>query len=399
MPDKIGGIEIEVSASPDAERKMAVAGKKSGEAWTKTFIASVNNGVEKASSTTFGKHLFGNRTYNIQNQATGYQGGILSGAASSMNKESLIKLGIIAGGIGAAVGILAEMSPALKKQLGMFGSAMTLFFRPFGDMLATLLRPALIWLIKMGVLWYQTFGSKTAQAAMKAGWDLFTNPLGTALDLSNYLRKALMDPKTWDAIQKDAASTWEAIRVKVGEVASIVWNYWTWIDNKASEIWNGAVNTIKNIWGGLAGIITTPLQKVVDFVNGITWPSWLGGGGGSSGGGGGGSNTGPWFGGSTNADTLASIGLPTPLSERNNQIFGDPNPFNQYAEGGIAWNPQIASIAENGPEAIIPLSKLKGGGTTVNIEVNIQATDKTQIINEVTRKLSMELQRRLSVYG
>jgi hypothetical protein len=43
--------------------------------------------------------------------------------------------------------------------------------------------------------------------------------------------------------------------------------------------------------------------------------------------------------------------------------------YHQYAEGGIAWSPQIASIAENEPELITPLSKLgtMGGKVTVNV--------------------------------
>jgi len=43
--------------------------------------------------------------------------------------------------------------------------------------------------------------------------------------------------------------------------------------------------------------------------------------------------------------------------------------YHQYAEGGVAWRPQMASLAENEPELITPFSKLGslGGNTTVNI--------------------------------
>ncbi len=39
----------------------------------------------------------------------------------------------------------------------------------------------------------------------------------------------------------------------------------------------------------------------------------------------------------------------------------------KYAEGGIAWNPQIAMVAEKGPELITPLSKLGSGKTTIRL--------------------------------
>jgi hypothetical protein len=45
--------------------------------------------------------------------------------------------------------------------------------------------------------------------------------------------------------------------------------------------------------------------------------------------------------------------------------------YGGYASGGIAWSPQVARLAENGPEAIIPLSQMNnGGGHTFNISIN-----------------------------
>ena len=61
------------------------------------------------------------------------------------------KLGIVGAAIGAAVGLLAKSSPYLKGILSIFSRAFMIFFRPFGDFLATLLRPLAVLLMKMAV--------------------------------------------------------------------------------------------------------------------------------------------------------------------------------------------------------------------------------------------------------
>ncbi len=391
--DVVANVRVKVEAEVD-EQKTDAAGKKAGQKWADSFVKSIKDRVDKSADTPLGKTLFGSQTYNIRNQPMGYQGGILSGAANSINTGMLLKLGMIAAGVGVVVDLLAKASPALQKEMGMFESAMKLFFRPFGDMLATLLRPALIWLIKMGVLWYQLFKNPTNKAALTAIFD----PIVFGAQMASLLTKVLTDPKTWDDIGTTLNKAWDKIRVSAGDVAQIVYNYWTWIDNKATEIWGGIKTTIKTIWDGLASIITTPLQKIVDFVNGITWPSWLGGESGNGGGGGGGGSSSGYYMTPENPNNYDWGSVPS----GSGGYFGGGEQtidVQAFAGGGIVTQPQLAMVGESGPEAIIPLSKLKGGGTTVNIDISIQAMDKTQIINEVTRELSMELRRRLSVYG
>jgi hypothetical protein len=62
-----------------------------------------------------------------------------------------------------------------------------------------------------------------------------------------------------------------------------------------------------------------------------------------------------------------------------NQISSPPK---AYAEGGIAWTPQLATVAEKGPELITPLSKI---GEMGNVEFHLhndgspmEITNKTQ---------------------
>ena len=77
------------------------------------------------------------------------------------------KLGLLGAAVTAAVGLLAKSSPYLKGILSLFGRAFTIFFRPFGDFLATLLRPLAILMMKMAVAflkWTRPITGKVREA-------------------------------------------------------------------------------------------------------------------------------------------------------------------------------------------------------------------------------------------
>ncbi len=100
-------------------------------------------------------------------------GGTKSGGGASMLgvtkglKGVATKMGIVGAAIAATVGILAKASPYLKGILSIFGRAFMIFFRPFGDFLATLLRPMAILLMKMAVAflkWMRPLGASAREA-------------------------------------------------------------------------------------------------------------------------------------------------------------------------------------------------------------------------------------------
>jgi len=77
-------------------------------------------------------------------------------------KLGLGKLALISGGVLALVGIMKKMnrkllesSPYLKGVFSMFKRASIHFFRPFGDFLATLLKPLAILLLRASARWLQ----------------------------------------------------------------------------------------------------------------------------------------------------------------------------------------------------------------------------------------------------
>jgi hypothetical protein len=55
------------------------------------------------------------------------------------------------------------------------------------------------------------------------------------------------------------------------------------------------------------------------------------------------------------------------------------------AQGGIVTSPTLAMIAEAGPEAVIPLSKMGGMGGGTNITVNVQGADPNAVVAALQR--------------
>ena len=62
-----------------------------------------------------------------------------------------------------------------------------------------------------------------------------------------------------------------------------------------------------------------------------------------------------------------------------------------FANGGIVTSPTLGMVGEAGPEAVIPLSKMGGMGTTINIVVNGDVTGE-DLIDRVGDALTQKLQ-------
>lgn len=63
---------------------------------------------------------------------------------------------------------LKEASPALQAVSSMFEQSIRLFFKPFGDFLAMLLRPLAVWLLRIAVKWYKWLSGMTEEQKKKA---------------------------------------------------------------------------------------------------------------------------------------------------------------------------------------------------------------------------------------
>ncbi len=136
-------VPITLKSGREGEKIGTQIGEKIAEQLKKTF-KSINIGGPKAG---------------------GDSAGVL-GIAKGL-KGVATKLGIVGAAIAATVKLLAKASPYLKGILSIFGRAFLIFFRPFGDFLATLLKPMAILLMKMAVAflkWTKPFLAGTREA-------------------------------------------------------------------------------------------------------------------------------------------------------------------------------------------------------------------------------------------
>jgi hypothetical protein len=90
--------------------------------------------------------------------------------------------------------------------------------------------------------------------------------------------------------------------------------------------------------------------------------------------------------------------VPAPVTGSSAPAFKFENPFGltipAFATGGIVTGPTLGLIGEAGPEAVIPLKRAGGMGTTINLTVNAgMGADGTQVGEQIVSALR-QYQRR-----
>jgi len=104
--------------------------------------------------------------------------GFLSGLATSGGMMKVALGGAVALGMASALGSVArrleQASPALQQTNELFGSAMNMFFRPFGRFLSTLLRPMAMGLLMFSRDWVELTQEEGLSVAIasEAGFDV-----------------------------------------------------------------------------------------------------------------------------------------------------------------------------------------------------------------------------------
>jgi hypothetical protein len=167
----------------------------------------------------------------------------------------------IAGGIGA--GLLTQMSAAsgrLQATLGMFGTAMDLFFKPFGDFLGATFRPMAKDLISFAQDFNEIADSEGLSVAVTSmGQDIITSIAGQIGESAVNLATGKWDAK--DIITL-TASTWAA--AKIISIGASVWGAGSLMSITAGS-W-GAGSLI-----GLAGMATFKAGAIIALTGTITY--------------------------------------------------------------------------------------------------------------------------------
>ena len=161
------------------------------------------------------------------------------------------KLGALGVAIAATAGILVKSSPYLKGILDIFGRAFMIFFRPFGDFLATLLRPFAIMMMKMAVAflkWTRT----PAVEKVKEGLSQSLLPQGKR-GLFGVLGAIVSDwfkALDFSKLKEFPGWLWD----KIKGIWSWRWDFGTWLWSKVTSIWSWKWDFGKWLWNKVTSI-------------------------------------------------------------------------------------------------------------------------------------------------
>ena len=128
------------------------------------------------------------------------------------------------------------------------------------------------------------------------------------------------------------------------------------IKDTVMAVFSGIYNSIRTTMGFIADVITAPFKAAFKAV------AWL------------------W----NNTIGKLSFRVPGWVPGIGGKGFDVPD-IPMLAQGGIVTSPTLAMIAESGPEAVIPLSKMGGMGGGANITVNVQGADPNAVVAALQR--------------
>ena len=184
--------------------------------------------------------------------------------------------------------------------------------------------------------------------------------------------------KNWDSIVIFFKGAWETLKTVFS--SGFEWIK-TYVIDPFMVVWNGMVDGIRNAINTVRGLFGQSTSTPSTGGRGST--QVIGGG----------------------PDPSPDWSVPTPVTVPVDSgkyvppvgvYQGPPRAGYEYATGGIAYNPQIASLAENGPEMVLPLSKLSSlEKATVNRLANIIVElDGRAILKAIGQPLADEIRIR-----
>ena len=283
----------------------------------------------------------------------------------------IIVLGHLATGIGAIIKLLPMLGAAFKVALGPIGIIIT----------------AIGAAIAIGIALYKNWDKVKAflikiwnaiKKAAKAVWD------GIKAIIVGYWKAVWTITKTiwttianvvkiiWNGIKTAARVVWNGIKTviltPIKALKNLLKTAWNSIKNGAKEIWEAIKTKAKKAWEKIRDAIVAPIQEAKDAVKKIVdkIKELLNFGGGKK------------------------VKLPS--------VKGKLPSVSWNAKGGIFDSPSIIGVGEAGPEAVIPLSKLKtmlgnaGNGAVITNNITINgAEDPEQYAARLARQIKLQL--------
>lgn len=267
--------------------------------------------------------------------------------------EAITNIAGLFGLFGAGATAAGAAASGAAGGVGLLGGALSIITGPIGIAVA-----AIASLIAIGVLLYKNWDTIKQYAN-----NLWNGLKETFSNIGSHIKQ------TWDNVKNWTSQTWNNIKSNVQSayenIRGGISNAWDNIKQKTSEVWGTIKQKIDENGGGIKGIILTygqeyrnVWQSVWDTLNNIT----------------GGKLNDIW-------NKIISIGssikqsltdmfhfqiphIPLPHFSISGSFSLNPPSVphlnvNWYGEGGIFNSPSIIGVGEAGPEAVIPISKLK----------------------------------------
>ena len=397
---------------------ITVKGGREGDKIGKQIGEKIANALNKSlKSVGFGK---------TQSSASPSGGGSgFLGMSKGLSKVAT-KLTVVAGLVAVTIGILKKSSAYLSGVLSIFGRAFLMFFRPFGDFLATLLRPLAIMLMKAAVSWLKftrtttgkaVVGGMTGAAIGAAAGSVIPGVgtavgaiVGGAIGIINALFPGFLTEMAKFSL---AGWLWDKIKgIWTGEIDFTGWlwgkiqSMWTgiidftaWLWGKIQSMWTGTIDLSGWIWGKIQSMWTGTWNALTWFKDRVKslWGGGSGRSGGSSSGGGGGSYYTPVSGGangSSGGGTNYPAGFIGPIrpGDTRGGIGGYQTGSKFVGETGLA-------MLHRG-ESVIPRVQNSSNSQSVILKptININGGNQNMDIDEIARRFSsmtmMELKSR-----
>lgn len=229
-------------------------------------------------------------------------GGFEMGGFGKLLGKSTLVLGAILGVLTIGLKTLAKASPYLKGILSIFGRAMMIFFRPFGDFLATLLRPLAIALLKMAVAFLKVTRPllNNVREAIQDAPTLPTDSGNMLIDLAAGIANfAFLLGVAIGQVAVDLAKAAFDLGTKIGQwlfdkvitpvadfISNAILGAFNWVKDIGEKIWNNILKPawewFKDIGTKIWEIIKSPFQSLADTIQ--SWAdkisNMFGGGGG-----------------------------------------------------------------------------------------------------------------------
>ena len=339
----------------------------------KTFKATIEN-----LATAIGKNLLPIITPIIQKITDWVE---KFGELSPKAQKIITIIGMVAAVAGPLLIVLGQMTSgigAIIKILPLLGKAFTAAFSPIGLIIAGAIAAAiLLWKnwdkVKAFLIKIWNGIKKVASAVwngiknvivgyVKAVWTI-TKTIWTTI--------AHVIKTIWNGIKTAARTIWNGIKTAIltpiNALKSALKSAWTTIKNAVADVWDGIKSTASKVWGDIKDAILAPIRKIKKGIQGII-------------------------------DKLKEFFSYNGKKVKLPNVKGKTPSLKWFAKGGIFDRPSVIGVGEAGPEAVIPLSKLKsmlgnaGGGAVItnNITVN-GAEDPAQYAAELARQIKLQL--------